>query len=130
MSQNEVHARHETAPLGEMSVPAIALYGVQTQRALDNFRVSNLRIHPALITAYVEIKHAAAEANRATGALKPELANAIIRVAEELSAGHWHDQFQLDVFQAGAGASRALIDKTCSAASLGRYKSRMFRFRD
>ena len=71
-----------------MSVPAVALYGVQTQRALDNFRVSNLRIHPALITAYAEIKQAAAEANRATGALKPELANAIARAAEELSAGH------------------------------------------
>ena len=95
----------ETDPLGEVSVPAVALYGVQTQRALDNFRLSNLRIHPALITAYAEIKQAAAEANRATGALKPELANAIIRAAEELSAGQWRDQFQLDVFQAGAGAS-------------------------
>jgi aspartate ammonia-lyase len=98
-------SRLETDPLGEVSVPAVALYGVQTQRALDNFRVSNLRIHPALITAYAEIKQAAAEANRATGALKPELANAIIRAAEELGAGQWRDQFQLDVFQAGAGTS-------------------------
>ena len=98
-------ARLETDPLGDVSVPAIALYGSQTQRALDNFRVSNLRIHPALITAYAEIKQAAAEANWATGALKPELANAIIRAAEELGAGQWRDQFQLDVFQAGAGTS-------------------------
>jgi aspartate ammonia-lyase len=100
-----LQSRLETDPLGEVSVPAVALYGVQTQRALDNFRVSNLRIHPALITAYAEIKQAAAEANRATGALKPELANAIIRAAEELGAGQWRDQFQLDVFQAGAGTS-------------------------
>jgi aspartate ammonia-lyase len=98
-------SRLETDSLGDVSVPAVALYGVQTQRALGNFCVSNLRIHPALIIAYAEIKQAAAEANRATGALKPELANAIIRAAEELSAGHWHDQFQLDVFQAGAGTS-------------------------
>ena len=95
MSQREVHTRLETDPLGDVSVPAVALYGVQTQRALDNFRVSNLRIHPALITAYAEIKQAAAEANQATGALKPELANAIIRAAQELSAGQWRDQFQL-----------------------------------
>ena len=62
-------SRLETDPLGDVSVPAVALYGAQTQRALDNFRVSNLRIHPALITAYAEIKQATAEANRATGAL-------------------------------------------------------------
>jgi fumarate hydratase class II len=65
----------ETDPLGEVSVPAVALYGVQTQWALDNFRVSNLRIHPVLITAYAEIKQSAAEANRATGALKAALHN-------------------------------------------------------
>jgi fumarate hydratase class II len=68
-------SRLETDPLGEVSVPAIALYGVQTQRARDNFRVSNLRIHPALITAYAEIKQSAAEANRATGAFKAALHN-------------------------------------------------------
>jgi aspartate ammonia-lyase len=48
MSQSEFHARLETDPLGDVSVPAVALYGVQTRRALD----SNLHIHPALITAY------------------------------------------------------------------------------
>ena len=68
-------SRLEADSLGDVSVPAVALYGVQTQRALDNFRVSNLRIHPALITAYAEIKQSAAEANRATGALKAALHN-------------------------------------------------------
>jgi hypothetical protein len=47
-------SRLETDSLGEVSGPAVALYGVQTQRALDNFRVSNLRIHPALVTAYAD----------------------------------------------------------------------------
>ena len=68
-------SRLEADSLGDVRVPAVALYGVQTQRALDNFRVSNLRIHPALITAYAEIKQSAAEANRATGALKAALHN-------------------------------------------------------
>ena len=105
MSQNEAYTRIETDPLGEVSVPAVALYGVQTQRALDNFSISNLRIHPALLTAYAEIKQAAAQANRTTGALKPELADVIVCAAGELIAGQWRDQFQLDVFQAGAGTS-------------------------
>ena len=105
MNQSEVHIRLETDPLGEVSVPAVAFFGVQTQRALNNFRISNLRIHPAFITAFAEIKQAAAEANLATGSLPPELAYAVIRAAEELRNGQWREQFQLDVFQAGAGTS-------------------------
>lgn len=97
--------RIETDPLGEVRVPVEALYGVQTQRALENFRISPLRMHPALLTAYAEIKQAAAEANRATGSLARELAEAISRAAQELRNGQWREQFQLDVFQAGAGTS-------------------------
>ena len=97
--------RVERDPLGEVSVPAEALYGVQTKRALDNFQISRLRIHPGLIIAFAEIKKAAAEANRQTGKLAAEQAEAIIRAAEEVIAGVWHGQFKLDVFQAGAGTS-------------------------
>lgn len=66
-------SRQERDPLGEVRVPAEALYGVQTQRALDNFPISRLRIHPTLITALAEIKKAAAEANiqAAAAATKP-----------------------------------------------------------
>jgi aspartate ammonia-lyase len=105
MGLHENSTREEADPLGSVRVPSAALYGVQTQRALENFRVSNLRMHPALLTAYAEVKKAAAEANRELGELSEPQAQAIIRAAEELIAGQWHDQFQLDVFQAGAGTS-------------------------
>jgi aspartate ammonia-lyase len=97
--------RTEKDPLGEKKVPEEALYGVQTARALENFKVSRLRVHPALITAFAEIKRAAAEINMETGSLDPELGDAIARAAGEVAEGRWRDQFQLDVFQAGAGTS-------------------------
>lgn len=105
MPDSGLQRRVERDPLGEVSVPAEALYGVQTKRALDNFQISRLRIHPGLIIAFAEIKKAAAEANRQTGKLAAEQAEAIIRAAEEVIAGVWHGQFKLDVFQAGAGTS-------------------------
>ncbi|MFL6291492.1 MAG: lyase family protein, partial [Thermoanaerobaculia bacterium] len=95
----------EEDPLGEKQVPEEALYGVQTARALENFRISRLRIHPGLITAIAEIKKAAAETNVHTGSLEPELGEAIARAAREVAEGRWSDQFCLDVFQAGAGTS-------------------------
>jgi aspartate ammonia-lyase len=105
MSQAEPGFRTERDSLGELPVPAHALYGVQTTRALDNFRVSSLRIHPAFITAYAEIKQAAAETNVRVGKLEPTLGDAIARAAAELAAGQWREHFDLDVFQAGAGTS-------------------------
>jgi aspartate ammonia-lyase len=97
--------RTERDPLGDVQVPVNALYGVQTWRALQNFRVSTLRVHPALIIAFAEIKKAAARANIQVGKLKPDMGEAIIRAADEVIAGRWSGQFQLDVFQAGAGTS-------------------------
>ena len=97
--------RIERDPLGEVPVSASALYGVQTTRALENFQISRLRVHPSLLAAFAEIKKASAEANMQTGKLEPELGAAIIRAADEVIAGRWQEQFQLDVFQAGAGTS-------------------------
>jgi aspartate ammonia-lyase len=97
--------RVERDPLGEKRVPAEALYGVQTARALESFRISRLRMHPLLITAYAEIKKAAAQAHLEAGKLDPEIADAIIRAADEIIGGQWRDEFRLDVFQAGAGTS-------------------------
>ena len=105
MNNSEPQFRLESDPLGEVRVPSHAMYGVQTRRALENFQISRLRAHPLLITAFVEIKKAAAEANLQTGTLDPDIAEVIIRAADELLAGSWHDQFDLDVFQAGAGTS-------------------------
>ena len=97
--------RIEKDPLGEKEIPTDALYGVQTARALENFRISSLRIHPAFYRAYAEIKRAAAEANMVTGKLEAKKGKAIVRAANEIIAGKHADQFDLDVFQAGAGTS-------------------------
>lgn len=97
--------RIERDSLGEVCVPAGALHGAQTQRAVENFPVSGFRPYPAWIVATALVKRAAAEANTALGQLDPRIGRAIIRAAQEIIAGHWHDQFVVDPFQAGAGTS-------------------------
>ncbi len=97
--------RIEKDPLGEVAVPADALYGVQTVRAMQNFPISGLRPLPVFVTATVWIKKAAALTHRKTGRLEPRLADAIIRAADEVLAGRHADQFVVDVYQAGAGTS-------------------------
>jgi aspartate ammonia-lyase len=105
MEESGAGYRVERDPVGEKRVPADALYGVQTLRARENFRVSRLRIHPEFVTAYAEIKWAAAEANVRVGGLERETGEAVRRAAEEVARGSWREQFDLDVFQAGAGTS-------------------------
>jgi len=97
--------RIESDPLGEMKVPVQAYYGVQTARAVENFRISGLRAHPKFIWATAAVKRAAAEVNAGLGLLDPEKAKAIMRAAEEVMAGRFNDQFVVDVYQAGAGTS-------------------------
>jgi aspartate ammonia-lyase len=97
--------RVERDPIGEREVPLRALYGIQTARALDTFQISSVRVHPALITAFAEIKKAAALANIAAGALDERRGLAIVRAADEVIAGQWREHFPLDAFQAGAGTS-------------------------
>src|SRR5213079_1558023 len=97
--------RTERDPLGELNVPADAYYGVQTARAVENFPISGLRAPADLVTATILVKKAAAEANAALGRLQPEVANAIVRAADEILAGQLRDQFVVDVYQAGAGTS-------------------------
>ena len=97
--------RTEKDPLGEKQVPADALYGIQTLRAVENFPVSGLRPLPAFVDAVVWIKKAAALTHKQTGRLEPRLADAIVRAADEILAGKHRDQFVVDVYQAGAGTS-------------------------
>src|SRR4029079_12019403 len=97
--------RMEKDPLGQLAVPADALYGVQTVRAVQNFPISGLRPLPAFIDATVSIKKAAAMTHRETGRLEARLADAIIQAADEVLAGKHRDQFIVDVYQAGAGTS-------------------------
>ena len=97
--------RVEKDPIGEVRVPAEAYYGAQTQRALDNFPISGLRAPAELVTATVQIKRAAAEANAALGRLDGKVAQAIVSAADEVLDGRLLDQFVVDVYQAGAGTS-------------------------
>jgi aspartate ammonia-lyase len=97
--------RTERDPLGEVQVPADAYYGAQTQRAVDNFPISGLRAPDDLITATILVKKAAAEANADLARLKPDVAAAIVRAADEILGGSLRDQFVVDVYQAGAGTS-------------------------
>lgn len=97
--------RVERDSLGEVQVPADALYGAQTQRAIENFQISGLKPRPAFIWSMAMIKRAAAEVHRDLGLLDAEKANAIIQAAQEVVGGKWNDQFVVDPIQAGAGTS-------------------------
>jgi fumarate hydratase class II len=88
-----------------MQVPADALYGAQTARAVINFPISGLRPHPDFVWATVAVKKAAAAVNRELGEITPEIADAITAAADEVLAGLHREHFVVDVFQAGAGTS-------------------------
>ena len=92
-------------PIGEYAVPADAYYGVQTARAADNFPISGLRAQADLVTATILVKKAAAQANVALDRIDARIGNAIAQVADEVLAGALHDQFVVDVTQAGTGTS-------------------------
>jgi fumarate hydratase, class II len=97
--------RMEKDSMGEMSVPASALYGASTQRAVVNFPVSGYRFSREFIRALGLIKWAAAQANRDLGLLDPERARLIVAAAEEVVEGKLDDHFPLDIFQTGSGTS-------------------------
>src|ERR1700675_1583611 len=97
--------RMENDSLGQREVPFHAYYGIQTQRAIDNFPISGFHSHPYLIRAVGRMKKAAAISNRELRLLDAKRAGAIVRAANEVIAGKWNDQFVVDVYQAGAGVS-------------------------
>ncbi|HEY3280556.1 MAG TPA: aspartate ammonia-lyase [Gemmatimonadales bacterium] len=107
MQRNEAMSatRIERDPLGELPVPAEALYGIQTERARHNFPISNLRPLAPFVDAVIRIKKAAALTNKATGRLDGKLADAIVRAADEILGGAHREQFVVDPYQAGAGTS-------------------------
>jgi len=91
--------------MGEMRVPAGALYGPQTQRAVENFPISGLRFPRAFIRALGLIKSAAARVNGQIGQLTPDLAASIVKAADTVAAGDHDGQFVVDIFQTGSGTS-------------------------
>ncbi len=97
--------RTEKDSLGEMQVPADALWGAQTQRAVENFPISDLRFPRGFIAALGKIKKAAAETNVELGLLDDALAADILRAADEVIAGEHDRHFVIDIFQTGSGTS-------------------------
>lgn len=102
MSQS---TRTERDSMGDMDVPAGALYGASTARAVLNFPISNRPLPPELIRAYGLLKSAAAEANRELDILPPGLADLIVAAASEIQQGQHGDHFPVDIYQTGSGTS-------------------------
>ncbi len=104
---SEQKFRVESDLLGELQVPADAYYGVQTQRALNNYKISNTRMcdYPEYVIAMAYVKMAAAEANARLGVMDRKIADAIVAACKEIAAGKLLDQFPVDMMQGGAGTS-------------------------
>jgi fumarate hydratase class II len=105
MSNSSAQTRIEKDSMGEMSVPADALWGAQTQRAALNFPISKLRFSRSFVATLGTIKLCAARANHALGLLDSELLGAIERAAREVVDGKLDQHFVLDIFQTGSGTS-------------------------
>src|SRR5210317_382016 len=97
--------RIESDSMGEVQVPKDALYGAQTQRAVNNFPISGRTMPPAFIRALAMLKAACAEANGELGELETPVAEAISNSAQAIVDGRYLDQFPVDVFQTGSGTS-------------------------
>src|SRR4051794_5391801 len=115
--------RVEKDTMGEVRVPADALWRAQTQRAGGNFPISRRGIEPAQIPALAQIKGAAAQVNAALGVLGEDLGKAIATAAAHVAGGGYDDQFPIDVFQTGSGTSSNMnaneVIATLAARELG-----------
>ena len=100
---SEFRVEHDS--MGDVQVPAAAKWRAQTQRAIDNFPVSGLRLERAHIEALARIKAAAARVNAELGVVPEDMAKAIADAADEVAEGRWDDEFPIDVFQTGSGTS-------------------------
>ena len=104
---SELKYRVESDLLGELQVPADAYYGVQTQRAINNYKISNAKMsdYPDYVIAIAYVKWAAAAANADLGVLDRKIADAICAACKEIIDGSLRDQFPVDMMQGGAGTS-------------------------
>lgn len=106
-NENEKKFRIESDLLGELQVPAEAYYGVQTQRAINNYKISGKHMcdYPEYVKAIAYVKLAAAEANHELGQLPDDVADAMCRACREIIDGKFHENFVTDMVQGGAGTS-------------------------
>ena len=120
----EQAVRIEKDSMGEVRVPAKALYGAQTQRAVENFPISDLRFPRPFLRALGLIKGAAAAVNQELGLLEPDVAAAIQKAAQEVEEGKRDGEFPLDIFQTGSGTSTNMnaneVIATLASRELGR----------
>ncbi len=102
-----LNSRTESDLLGELNIPVDAWYGIQTQRAVENFSITGVPIShfPELVRALALVKMAAAKANEELGNLTPKKSQVIIEACRDICNGHLHDQFVVDLIQGGAGTS-------------------------
>ncbi|HEV2796513.1 MAG TPA: lyase family protein, partial [Nocardioides sp.] len=105
MSENGAPTRTEHDSMGEVEVPRDALWRAQTQRAVENFPISGLRLQPRHVQALAHVKAAAAIANGGLGVISHEQAQAGIAAADAIVAGDHDGEFPIDVFQTGSGTS-------------------------
>ena len=101
--QDGYRIEHDT--MGEVRVPASALYRAQTQRAVENFPISGQGLEPSHIHALAQVKKAAARANAELGVLDQSISEAIVAAADQVIAGDHDDQFPVDIYQTGSGTS-------------------------
>jgi fumarate hydratase, class II len=124
MTDAEPGTRTEHDSMGEVAVPADALWGAQTQRAIENFQISGERLSRDMIGALASIKGAAAVVNGELGVLPSDLARAIHDAAAEVARGRHDDQFPIDVFQTGSGTSSNMNANEVIAALAARAAGR------
>ena len=112
--------RVERDTMGEVRVPAAALWGPQTQRAVENFPVSGVPVDGAVVRALARVKSAAAAVNAELGVLPAEVAATVAAAADAVAAGEHADQFPVDVFQTGSGTSTNMNVNEVLATLAGR----------
>lgn len=116
--------RFEHDSMGSIEVPEDALYGAQTQRAVNNFQMSDLTLPFAFIRAVALIKYCAAETNEGLGLLDKPRADGIMQAALEVFEGRWQNQFPVDVFQTGSGTSTNMNVNEVLATLASRYSGK------
>src|SRR4029079_9405603 len=124
VSERRDDYRIEHDSMGDVKVPADARWGAQTQRAVENFPISGLRIERGLISALAQIKGAAAMVNARLKIIDRDVARAIADAADEVATGAWDDHFPIDVYQTGSGTSSNMnmneVLANLASESLGR----------
>ncbi|MDR1265405.1 MAG: class II fumarate hydratase [Propionibacteriaceae bacterium] len=118
MSEADYRIEHDS--MGQVRVPAQALWGAQTQRAVQNFPISGQRLEPRLIRALGLVKQAAARANAGLGVIGADMAARIEAAAAQIAAGQHQEHFPIDVFQTGSGTSSNMNTNEVIAALVAR----------